>query len=118
MLSQRMSKKQGLVENWFQFSLLVLVNGFVGGMVGMERTILPDIAEDEFNIAANTAILSFIIVFGITKAITNYFTGVLSDKYGRKVLLIVGWLFAIPIPFILMYADHWYVIVFANVLPR
>lgn len=111
-----MGEKQGLKENWFQFSLLVLINGFVGGMVGMERTILPDIAENEFNVAANTAILSFIVVFGITKAITNYFTGVLSDKYGRKMLLIVGWLFALPIPFILMYANHWYVIVFANVL--
>lgn len=111
-----MDKKQGLRENWLQFSLLVLINGFVGGMVGMERTILPDIAEHEFNIAANSAILSFIVVFGITKAITNYFTGVLSDRYGRKVLLILGWIIALPIPFILMYANHWYGIVFSNIL--
>ena len=111
-----MDKKQGLRENWIQFSLLVLINGFVGGMVGMERTILPDIAEHEFNIAANSAILSFIVVFGITKAITNYFTGVLSDRYGRKALLILGWIIALPIPFILMYASHWYGIVFSNIL--
>jgi len=111
-----MAVKQGLKENWAQFSLLVLINGFVGGMVGMERTILPDIAESEFNIAANSSILSFIIVFGVTKALTNYFTGILSDKYGRKALLIAGWLVAIPIPFILMFANHWYAIVFANVL--
>jgi len=111
-----MTAKQGLKENWRQFSLLVLINGFVGGMVGMERTILPDIAESEFNIAVNSSILSFIVVFGVTKALTNYFTGVLSDKYGRKKLLIAGWIVAIPIPFILMHANHWYAIVFSNVL--
>lgn len=82
----------------------------------MERTILPDIADQEFGIAATTTILSFIVVFGITKAITNYFAGVLADKYGRKVLLIAGWIIALPIPFMLMYASHWYIIVLANVL--
>lgn len=111
-----MNQQQGLKENWIQFSLLVLINGFVGGMVGMERTILPDIADQEFGIAATTTILSFIVVFGITKAITNYFAGVLADKYGRKVLLIAGWIIALPIPFMLMYASHWYIIVLANVL--
>lgn len=106
----------GLKENWQQFTLLVIVNGFVGGMVGLERTILPQIAEKEFAIAANTAILSFIVVFGIVKAITNYYTGALADKWGRKNLLILGWIVAIPIPFILMFANHWNWIIAANVL--
>ncbi|MDF1518618.1 MAG: MFS transporter, partial [Lutibacter sp.] len=106
----------GLKENWKQFTLLVIINGFVGGMVGLERTILPQIAEQEFAIAAKTAILSFIIVFGIVKAITNYYTGALANKYGRKNLLIAGWLIAIPIPFILMYAPNWNWIIAANVL--
>ncbi|HEY9220826.1 MAG TPA: MFS transporter [Lutibacter sp.] len=106
----------GLKENWKQFTLLVIINGFVGGMVGLERTILPQIAEQEFAIAAKTAILSFIIVFGIVKAVTNYYTGTLANKYGRKNLLVAGWLIAIPIPFILMYAPNWNWIIAANVL--
>ncbi|MFT4696919.1 MAG: MFS family permease [Flavobacteriaceae bacterium] len=108
--------KLGLKENWKQFSLLVIVNAFVGGMVGLERTILPEIAEKEFGLAVKTAILSFIIVFGITKAITNYFTGALANKYGRKKLLILGWIIAIPIPFVLMFAQSWNWIIAANVL--
>lgn len=108
--------KLGLKENWQQFSLLVVINAFVGAMVGMERSILPELAKEEFAIAANTAILSFIIVFGISKAITNYFTGFFADKIGRKKLLIIGWLFAAPIPFVLIFANHWYWIVFANLL--
>ncbi|MHB1147841.1 MAG: MFS transporter [Lutibacter sp.] len=108
--------KLGLKENWKQFALLVIINGFVGGMVGLERSILPQIAEQEFAIAAKTAILSFIIVFGIVKAITNYYTGTLANKYGRKNLLVAGWLIAIPIPFILMYAPNWNWIIAANVL--
>ncbi|KUO65323.1 MAG: MFS transporter [Lutibacter sp. BRH_c52] len=106
----------GLKENWKQFTLLVIINGFVGGMVGLERSILPQIAEQEFTIAAKTAILSFIIVFGIVKAITNYYTGALANKYGRKNLLVAGWLIAIPIPFILMFAPSWNWIIAANVL--
>lgn len=106
----------GLKENWLQFSILVIVNAFVGGMVGLERTIFPKFAELEFQIASKTAILSFIIAFGVTKAITNYFTGKLANKYGRKNLLVLGWLIAIPIPFILLNASHWNWIVFANVL--
>ncbi len=108
--------KLGLRENLHQFMLLVLVNAFVGGMVGLERSILPRIAEVEFQIAAKTAIFSFIIVFGIVKAITNYFTGVWSNQLGRKNLLTIGWLVAIPIPFMLMYADSWNWIIAANVL--
>jgi len=106
----------GLKENWQQFTLLVVINAFVGGMIGLERTILPQIAEAEFHIAAKTAILSFIIVFGIVKAFTNYFTGALSNKAGRKNLLIIGWLIGIPVPFVLMFADSWNWIVAANVL--
>ena len=108
--------KLGLKENWKQFTLLVIINGFVGGMVGLERTILPQIAEQEFNLAAKTAILSFIIVFGLTKALTNYYTGVLANKWGLKNLLILGWIIAIPVPFILIYAHNWNWIIFANVL--
>lgn len=108
--------KLGLKENWKQFTLLVIINGFVGGMVGLERTILPQIAEKEFAIAANSAILSFIIVFGIVKALTNFYTGVLANKWGRKNLLILGWIIAIPVPFILMLADSWNWIIVANVL--
>lgn len=106
----------GLKENWKQFTLLVIINAFVGGMVGMERSILPNIADAEFHIAAKTAILSFIIAFGVVKAITNYFTGTLADKIGRKNLLLIGWIIGIPVPFVLMYAPNWDWIVAANIL--
>ena len=106
----------GLKENWKQFTLLVIVNGFVGGMVGLERTILPRIATEEFALAVNTAMLSFILVFGVVKAITNYYTGALANKFGRKNLLIAGWIASIPIPFMLMYATSWNWIIAANVL--
>ncbi|MCG2635407.1 MAG: MFS transporter, partial [Gammaproteobacteria bacterium] len=106
----------GLRANIGQFSLLVLVNAFVGAMVGLERSILPVIAEQEFLIAAKTAVLSFIIVFGITKALTNYLAGHLSDRFGRKHVLVAGWLVAIPVPFILMWAPGWNWIIAANLL--
>jgi MFS family permease len=106
----------GLRQNWKQFSLLVLINAFVGGMVGLERTIIPQIAEGDFAMAAKTAILSFIVVFGITKAITNYYTGILANKYGRRSLLIIGWLFALPVPIMLMEASSWAWVMAANVL--
>lgn len=108
--------KLGLKNNWQQFSLLVIINAFVGGMVGLERSVLPELAKVEFHIATNSAILSFIVVFGITKACTNYFTGAFADRIGRKNLLVIGWLFALPIPFVLIYANHWYWIVAANIL--
>ena len=111
-----METKLGLRENWKQFSLLVIINGFVGGMVGLERTILPQIAEADFQMAAKTAILSFIVVFGITKAITNYYTGALANKYGRKTLLTIGWLFGLPVPVILIFAADWNWVLLANVL--
>lgn len=108
--------KLGLKENWLQFSILVIVNAFVGGMIGLERTIFPKFAELEFGVSSKTAILSFIVAFGITKAITNYFTGKLANKFGRKNLLLLGWLFAIPIPFILINATSWNWVIFANIL--
>lgn len=108
--------KLGLKENWKQFTLLVIINAFVGGMIGLERSILPKIAESEFHIAAKTAILSFIIVFGIAKAITNYYTGTLANRLGRKNLLVLGWIIGIPVPFILMYAPNWNWIIVANIL--
>ncbi len=108
--------KLGLKANWQQFTLLVIVNAFVGGMVGLERTILPQIAEVDFHIAAKTAILSFIVVFGITKAITNYYTGALANRVGRKNLLVLGWIIGLPIPFILIYANSWNWVIAANIL--
>jgi len=108
--------KLGLRENWQQFSLLVLINAFVGGMVGLERSILPEMAEAEFGVAARTAILSFIMVFGMVKALTNYYMGAFANKFGRKNLLVLGWLFGLPVPFLLMYAPAWGWVIGANVL--
>jgi MFS family permease len=106
----------GLRENLAQFSLLVVVNAFVGAMVGLERSILPAIAEQEFHIAARAAILSFIVVFGLSKALTNYGAGRLADRFGRKHVLVGGWLVAIPVPFMLMWGPNWTWVVAANVL--
>lgn len=106
----------GIRQNLAQFSLLVVINAFVGAMVGMERSILPAIAEEEFQLAARSAILSFIVVFGVSKALTNYFAGRFSDTYGRKLILVIGWLVAVPVPFILMWAPDWSWILFANLL--
>lgn len=108
--------KLGLKENWKQFVLLLIVNAFVGGMIGLERSVLPKLAEDEFQISSPAIFLTFIIVFGFTKAVTNYFTGTFANRIGRKNLLIIGWIIAIPIPFILMYTNHWNWVIFANVL--
>lgn len=106
----------GLKENWKQFTILVIVNAFVGGMIGMERTIFPQFAETEFGVSSKTAILSFITAFGLTKAAANYFTGKLANRFGRKNLLLFGWLIAIPIPFLLIYAPNWSWVIFANIL--
>jgi len=106
----------GLRQNLAQFSLLVVVNAFVGAMVGLERSVLSPLAEQEFHLAAKTAVLSFIAVFGITKAITNYLAGRWSDRFGRKHVLVAGWLVATPVPFLLMWAPTWSWILFANAL--
>jgi len=106
----------GLRENLAQFSLLVVVNAFVGAMAGMERSILPAIAEQDFRLAAKTAVLSFIVVFGLTKALTNYLAGRLSEHLGRKHVLVGGWVVAVPVPFLLMWAPSWSWVLVANVL--
>ena len=111
-----MAVKLGLRENWKQFTILVVINALVGGMVGLERSILPGIAEQDFDLTAKSAILSFIVVFGISKAITNYYAGILASRFGRKKLLVAGWMAGIPVPLILMFATGWNGIIAANVL--
>jgi len=107
---------QGLSENKQQFYLLVLVNAFVGAMLGLERAILPSLGEQVFKLDAHTAILTFIMAFGITKAIGNYSVAQLTKWYSRKQILIAGWLFALPVPILLMYAQSWWWVILANIL--
>ena len=106
----------GLRENLAQFALLVGVNALVGGMIGQERTVLPLLAHDEFGLSKYTATLTFIAAFGIVKAATNFFAGTLSDRYGRKPVLVAGWIVGIPVPLLLMWAPTWAWVVFANML--
>jgi MFS family permease len=106
----------GLRANWQQFWLLVLINAFVGAMVGLERTVVPLIAEADFGLVSKTVILSFIISFGIVKALANLFAGRFSDRLGRKPMLIFGWLMGLPVPFLIIFAPGWKWILFANVL--
>jgi MFS family permease len=105
-----------LGDNWRQFALLVTVNLFVGGMIGMERSVLPGLAEAEFGITSKTAIVSFIATFGLAKAVTNLFAGHLSQRVTRRRILISGWLFAIPVPLMLIWAPSWGWVIGANVL--
>ena len=97
----------GLRQNAAQFTLLVAVNALVGGMLGQERTVLPLLGEQEFGITAYTAGLTFILVFGLAKAATNYFAGTWSDRFGRKPVLVAGWLVAVPVPLMLIWAPSW-----------
>jgi MFS family permease len=106
----------GLKENIAQFSLLVGVNALVGGMIGQERTVLPLLAKRVFGLTAFTATLTFIVAFGAVKAATNFFAGTLSDRYGRKPVLVAGWLIAVPVPLLLIWAPSWGWVIFANVL--
>jgi MFS family permease len=106
----------GLRQNWQQFSLLVMINAFVGAMVGLERSIIPEYAEMQFGLDSKTAILSFIAAFGLAKAFSNYYAGKLADRRGRKNLLVWGWWFALPVPILLLYAPSWNWVVFANIL--
>jgi MFS family permease len=110
------SIKLGLHENVGQFSLLVLINVFVGMMVGLERTVVPLIGEKEFGLVSKTAIVSFIVSFGVTKAVCNLFAARTSERIGRKKVLITGWLIGLPVPFIIIFANHWYWFDVANVL--
>jgi len=106
----------GLRENLPQFTLLVFLNAFVGAMVGLERTVLPLLGEQEFGLSSKTAITSFIVSFGVTKAILNLVAARISDRIGRKPVLVTGWLFALPVPFLIIFAQAWWWIDLANVL--
>jgi MFS family permease len=104
----------GLRANAAQFALLVVVNALVGATIGLERSLLPALAEEEFGLVARTATLSFIAVFGVSKALTNYLAGRLSDRVGRKPVLVAGWLVALPFPFLVMGAPSWAWVLVAN----
>ena len=106
----------GLRENWQQFSLLILVNAFVGGMVGLERTVVPLIGAEEFGIGSATIIVSFIVSFGVIKALANLVSGHFADLVGRKQMLVLGWVVGLPVPFMIAWAPSWGWIVAANVL--
>src|SRR4029079_5899123 len=106
----------GLRQNAAQFTLLVAVNALVGGMLGQERTVLPLLGQREFGLRAYTAGLTFIVVSGLAKAATNYVAGTLSDRFGRKPVLVAGWLVAVPVPLLLIWAPSWGWVVAANVL--
>ena len=107
---------QGLRENKLQFLLLVLLTSLIGSLIGLERSIFPQFAERSFGITSASAMLSFITAFGVSKATTNYFTGILANRFGRRNLLLMGWLLALPVPILLNTADHWYVVVLANII--
>jgi len=106
----------GLGPNLAQFSLLVAVNALVGGTLGQERTVVPLLATRVFHLSGYTPALTFIVAFGVVKAVTNFFAGTLSDRYGRKPVLLAGWAVAVPIPLLLIYGPNWWLIVVANVL--
>src|SRR5579864_7008021 len=110
------SVRLGLKQNWRQFSLLVLINAFVGGMVGIERTVVPLIGSEEFGIASTTIVVSFIVSFGVIKALANLVSGQLADRWGRKRVLVLGWLVGLPVPFMIIWAPSWGWIVAANAL--
>jgi len=106
----------GLKANWRQFALLVLINAFVGGMVGIERTVVPLIGAEEFGINSTTLVVSFIVSFGVVKALTNLVSGQLADSWGRKRLLVLGWLFGVPVPFMIIWSPNWGWVIAANAL--
>jgi MFS family permease len=110
------SLRLGLLANWQQFTLLVIVNAFVGAMVGLERTVVPLIAEADFGLTSKSLTLSFIVSFGIVKALANLLAGRFSDRLGRKQILVAGWLFALPVPLLIIFAPSWGWIVLANLL--
>jgi MFS family permease len=112
----RPAVRLGLRENWPQFALLVLINAFVGGLIGIERTVVPLIGSTEFGIESTTLVVSFIVSFGVVKAFANLISGHLADTWGRKRVLVLGWLFGLPVPFIIMWAPYWEWVIAANAL--
>jgi MFS family permease len=116
MTADASSVSLGLRANWPQFSLLVLINAFVGGMVGLERTVVPLIGSEEFKIASTTLVVSFIVSFGVIKALANLVSGHFADVWGRKRMLVIGWLFGLPVPFMVMWASSWEWVIAANAL--
>ena len=114
--ASKLARHARAAANWRQFALLVLINAFVGGMVGIERTVVPLIGSEEFGIASTTLVVSFIVSFGVVKAFANLVSGHLADVWGRKRVLILGWLFGLPVPFMIMWAPSWGWIIAANAL--
>jgi MFS family permease len=106
----------GLATNWRQFALLALINAFVGGMVGLERTVVPLIGAEEFHLTSATLVTSFIVSFGVVKALANLVSGILADRWGRKHVLVLGWLAGLPVPFMIMWGSSWGWIIAANAL--
>src|SRR5262249_29328201 len=111
-----MDRRVGIRENWTQFSLLVLINVCVGGMVGLERTVVPLVASEEFHLTSDTLIFSFIVAFGLVKAFSNVASGFLADRFTRKAMLVAGWVIGLPVPFMLAWGPSWSWIVAANIL--
>jgi MFS family permease len=111
-----MSVAFGLAANWRQFALLALINAFVGGMVGLERTVVPLIGAEEFHLTSATLVTSFIVSFGVVKALANLVSGILADRWGRKHVLVLGWLAGLPVPFMIMWGPSWGWIIAANAL--
>jgi MFS family permease len=114
--AQSMDRQLGIRENWAQFSLLVLINACVGGMVGLERTVVPLVATQEFHLTSDTLIFSFIVAFGLVKALSNVASGFLADRFTRKAMLVTGWVIGVPVPFMLAWGPSWTWILAANVL--
>ncbi|TIV02191.1 MAG: MFS transporter, partial [Mesorhizobium sp.] len=110
------SVRLGLRENWPQFVLLVVINAFVGGMVGIERTVVPLIGSEEFHVTSTTLIVSFIVSFGVVKALANLVSGQLADAWGRKRVLVLGWLVGLPVPLMIIWAPSWEWVIAANAL--
>src|SRR5262245_38680779 len=106
----------GIRENWAQVSLLVLINACVGGMAGLERTLVPLVATEEFHLTSDTLIFSFIVTFGVVKALSNITAGILADRFTRKAMLVTGWLIGLPVPFMLAWGPSWTWFIVANVL--